>query len=60
MGEFPMILHQCHQTYLLLDVRRPARPLVRDARARRSAIRRRLRALLRVPARRIPVGVSHA
>ena len=55
-----MLLQQCHQTYLLLDVRRPARPLVREARARRSAIRRRLRALLRVPARRMPMGVSHA
>ena len=55
-----MMLQQCHQTYLLLDVRRPARPLVREARARRSAIRRRLRALLRIPARRMPMGVSHA
>ena len=55
-----MMLHQLHQSYLLLDVHRPARPLVREARARRSAIRRRLRALLRVPARRMPVGVSHA
>jgi hypothetical protein len=54
------MLHQLHQTYLLLDGRQPARPLVRDARARRSAIRRRLRALLRVPMRRIPAGVSHA
>ena len=54
------MLHQLHLTYLLLDGRQPARPVVRDARARRSAIRRRLRELLRVPARRIPIGVSHA
>jgi len=55
-----MLLQQCHQTYLLLDERQPARSLVRHARARRSAIRRRLRELLRVPARRIGVGVRHA
>ena len=55
-----MMLFQLHQTHLLLDGRRPAHPVVRDARARRSAIRRRLRELLRVPARRIGVGVRHA
>jgi hypothetical protein len=55
-----MMLQQLHQTYLLLDGRQPPRPLVREARARRSAIRRRLRGLLRVPALRVPAGVSHA
>ena len=55
-----MMFHQLHQTYLLLESRPPARPVVREARARRSAIRRRLRELLRVPALRTPMGVSHA
>ena len=55
-----MMVHQLHQSYLLLDAPQPARPVVREARARRSAIRRRLRGLLRVPARRSPLGVSHA
>jgi hypothetical protein len=55
-----MMLHQLHQTYLLLDAPQPARPAMREARGRRSAIRRRLRELMRVPARRAPVGVSHA
>ena len=55
-----MTLQQLHQTCLLLDAHQPARPVVREARARRSSIRRRLRELLRVPARRGPMGVSHA
>ena len=55
-----MMLHQLHQSYLLLDAHQPARPVVRAARGRRSAIRRRLRDLLRVPANRGPMGVSHA
>jgi hypothetical protein len=55
-----MLLQQLNQTYLLLDARPPQRPAAREARARRSAIRRRLRGLLRVPARRSPLGVSHA
>ena len=55
-----MILHQLHQTYLLLDAHQPASPVVREARTRRSSIRRRLRELLRVPANRSPMGVSHA
>jgi hypothetical protein len=55
-----MLLPQLHQTYLLLDARPPERAVVREARARRSAVRRRLRGLLRVPARRTPLGVSHA
>jgi hypothetical protein len=55
------MLHQLHRTYLLLDGRQPARTRVRDARARRWAIRRRLlRELLRAPARRTPVGWLHA
>jgi hypothetical protein len=55
-----MMSHQLHQSYLLLDAPRPARSVMREARARRSSIRRRLRELLRVPARRGPMGVSHA
>jgi len=55
-----MMLHQLHQTYLLLDAHQPTRPVVREARGRRSSIRRRLRELLRVPARSGPMGVSHA
>ena len=55
-----MLLPQLHQTYLLLDARPPERAVVREARARRSSIRRRLRELLRVPAHRGPMGVSHA
>ncbi|HEX5897976.1 MAG TPA: hypothetical protein VFY32_01165 [Solirubrobacteraceae bacterium] len=55
-----MLLHQLHQTYLLLDGPQPARARVLEARARRWAImRRRLRDLLRAPAGRIPAGVHH-
>jgi hypothetical protein len=54
------MLHQLHHTYLLLDGHQPARAQVRDARARRWAIRRRLRELLRAPARPMRAGVHHA
>ena len=53
------MLHQLHHTFLLLDERRPARTQVLAARGRRSAIRRRLRELLRAPMR-FPLGVHHA
>jgi hypothetical protein len=54
------MLHQLHQTYLLLAEAQPARSRVRDTRARRWAIgRRRLRDLLRAPAGRVPMGVLH-
>jgi hypothetical protein len=54
------MLHQLHQTYLLLAEDQPARSRVRDTRARRWASRRRrLRDLLRAPAGRIPMGVLH-
>ena len=54
------MLHQRHQTYLLLDGPQRARTQVLQARARRSAFRRRLRELLRAPALRIPTGVHYA
>jgi hypothetical protein len=67
------MLHLPHHTYLLLERCQPAparvallercQPAparVREARARRWAIRRRLRELLRVPALRSPLGVHHA
>ena len=53
------MLHQCHQTYLLL-CHESARTPVREARARRIMRRRRLRGLLRAPAYRLPMGVQHA
>jgi hypothetical protein len=55
------MLHQLNHTYLLFDGRQSARTGVREARARRWAIRRRLlRELLRAPAHRAPLGVHHA
>jgi hypothetical protein len=55
------MLHQPHQTYLLLGGHEPERTHVRQARARRRTLwRRRLRGLLRTPAARIPIGVHHA
>jgi hypothetical protein len=51
--------HQPHHTFLLFDGQ-PAPTPVRAARARRRAIRRLLRELLRVPALRVPMGVHHA
>jgi hypothetical protein len=55
------MLHQLHDTYLLLDGRQSALARVREARARRWATRRRLlRELLRAPAHRTPLGVHHA
>ena len=53
------MLHQLHQTYLLLG-HQPARTPVREARGRRSTLRRRLRGLLRAPAFRLPLGAHHA
>ena len=53
------MLHQLHQTYLLLG-RQPARTPMRQARGRRITLRRRLRGLLRAPAYRLPMGVHHA
>lgn len=53
------MLHQLHQTYLLLD-QRSARTRVRAARGRRTTLRRRLRGLLRAPAFRIPMGGHYA
>ena len=54
------MLHLPHHTYLLLERCQPAGVRVREARARRWAIRRRLRALLGVPALRAPMGVHYA
>jgi hypothetical protein len=53
------MLHQLHQTYLLLD-HQPARTQLRETRGRRMTLRRRLRDLLRAPAYRLPIGVHHA
>jgi hypothetical protein len=53
------MLHQCHQTNLLL-CHESARTPVRETRARRITLRRRLRGLLRAPAYRLPMGVQHA
>ena len=53
------MLHQLHQTYLILD-RQPARTAVLQARGRRLTLRRRLRGLLRAPAFRLPLGAHHA
>ena len=53
------MLHQLHQSFLLLDERRPARTQVLAARGRRWAMRRRLRELLRAPPMRFPLGVHH-
>jgi hypothetical protein len=52
--------HQSHHTHLPFNGRQPARMPMRAARARRWAIRRRLRELLRAPALRVPMGVHHA
>jgi hypothetical protein len=51
--------HQLHQTYLLLGHESTGTP-VRETRARRITLRRRLRGLLRAPAYRLPMGVQHA
>ena len=48
-----------HHTYLIFG-QQPARTPVREARGRRSTLRRRLRGLLRAPAFRLPLGVHHA
>jgi hypothetical protein len=53
------MLHQLHQTYLLLG-HQPARTHVRQARGRRITLRQRLRGLLRAPAYRVPLGGHHA
>lgn len=53
------MLHQLHQTYLLLG-HQPARTPVREARGRWITRRRRLRGLLRAPAWRLPMGVHYA
>jgi len=53
------MLHQLHQTYLLLGDQ-PARTHVRHARGRRITLRQRLRGLLRAPAYRVPLGGHHA
>jgi hypothetical protein len=53
------MLHQLHQTYLLLG-HQPARMPMRETRGRRIMLRRRLRGLLRAPAYRLPMGVHHA
>jgi hypothetical protein len=55
------MLHQLHQTYLLLGGPEPARTTtVRQARGRWVTRRRRLRGLLRAPVWRLPMGVHHA
>ena len=54
------MLLQPHQTFLPFDGQQPAHTPMRAARARRRAIRRRLRELLRAPVLRIPMGVHHA
>jgi hypothetical protein len=53
------MLHQLHPTYLLLG-HGSARTPLRETRARRITLRRRLRGLLRAPAYRLPIGVQHA
>ena len=53
------MLHQLHQTYLLLG-HQPARTQLRETRGRRIMLRRRLRGLLRAPAYRLPMGVHYA
>ena len=53
------MLHQLHQTYLILD-RQPAQTAVLQARGRRITLRRRPRGLLRAPAFRLPLGAHHA
>jgi hypothetical protein len=53
------MLHQLHQTYLLLGPE-PARTRVRHARGRRIALRQRLRGLLGAPAYRVRIGGHHA
>jgi hypothetical protein len=53
------MLHQLHQTYLLLG-HGPARTHARHARGRRITLRQRLRGLLRAPAYRVPLGGHHA
>ena len=54
------MLHLPHHTYLLLERCQPAGVRMREARVRRRGIRRRLRALLGVPALRAPMGVHYA
>lgn len=54
------MLHQLHQTYLLLGGPEPSRTRVREARGRWVTRRRRLRGLLRAPVWRLPMGVHHA
>lgn len=52
------MLHQLHQSYLLLSERRSGRPEARETRARRwNTRRRRLRELLRAPGSRLPLGL---
>jgi hypothetical protein len=53
------MLHQLHQTYLLLG-HRPTPTPVRESRGRRITLRQRLRGLLRAPAYRLPMGAHHA
>ena len=52
------MLHQLHQTYLLLGGPEP--PRTHAARGRWVTRRRRLRGLLRAPVWRLPMGVHHA
>ena len=52
------MLHQLHQSYLLLGGPEP--PRTRAARGRWVTRRRRLRGLLRAPAWRVPMGVHYA
>jgi len=54
------MLHQLHQSYLLLGGPEPSRTTVRQARGRWVTRRRRLRGLLRAPAFRLPLGAHHA
>lgn len=54
------MLHQLHQTYLLLGSHQPERTPLREARGRWITRRRRLRGLLRAPAWRLPMGAFHA
>ena len=54
------MLHQLHQSYLLLGGPEPSRTTVRQARGRWVTRRRRLRELLRAPAWRVPMGVHYA
>jgi len=55
------MLHQLHQSYLLLSDRGSGRPEALETRARRwNSRRRRLRELLRAPASRLPLGLIGA